>query len=187
MDSPAGLLFYATVRSGDTVMDFVSDQSWTFSRNNQTHSAIELGDTSLTPWQVGPSFMDLAAAQRDTLPITRASLLAANPLMTALGRPNREQIVTTRQGTATTLQALEMTNGSTLAALLKKGADNLLAQGSNDTSQLVNTLYLRSIGRLPLPPEQALTREMVGSPASSEGVQDLLWTLAMLPEFQLIH
>lgn len=187
MDSPAGLLFYAKVRAGDTVMDFASDAAWTFTRNNQPQPAIELGDISLSPWQVGSSFLDLAAAQRDTLPITRASLLASNPLMTALGRPNREQIVTTRQGTATTLQALEMTNGSTLAALLKKGADNLLAQGSNDSSRLVNTLYLRAIGRVPLPREQALTREMVGSPATSEGVQDLLWTLAMLPEFQLIH
>ena len=32
----------------------------------------------------------------------------------------------------------------------------------------------------------AAAAPLVGSPASSEGVQDLLWALAMLPEFQLI-
>ncbi len=45
----------------------------------------------------------------------RASLVAADPLMVEMGRPNREQVVTTRAETATTLQALELTNGKTLA------------------------------------------------------------------------
>ncbi len=48
----------------------------------------------------------------------RASMVAADPLMVALGRPNREQVVTTRATTATTLQALELTNGETLAKVL---------------------------------------------------------------------
>ena len=34
-------------------------------------------------------------------------------------------------------------------------------------------------------PEQA--REMVGEPARREGVEDLLWAVVMLPEFQLIY
>jgi hypothetical protein len=46
---------------------------------------------------------------------TRAALANADPLMTALGRPNREQVVTVRTSAATTLQALELENGSTLA------------------------------------------------------------------------
>ncbi len=37
----------------------------------------------------------------------RAALVAADPLTTALGRPNRDQVVTARAGAATTLQALE--------------------------------------------------------------------------------
>jgi hypothetical protein len=28
---------------------------------------------------------------------------------------------------------------------------------------------------------------MIGTPATIEGVEDLLWSLAMLPEFQLIY
>ena len=42
---------------------------------------------------------------------TRAALVNADPLMTALGRPNREQVVTVRTSAATTLQALELANG----------------------------------------------------------------------------
>jgi hypothetical protein len=28
---------------------------------------------------------------------------------------------------------------------------------------------------------------LIGAPARAEGVEDLLWVLAMLPEFQLIY
>src|SRR4029079_14991442 len=57
----------------------------------------------------------------------RASLVVADPLMRALGRPNREQVVTTRPDLLTTLEALDLTNGATLASLLDRGAANLLA------------------------------------------------------------
>ena len=59
----------------------------------------------------------------------RASLVAADPLTVALGRPNREQVVTTRATVATTLQALELTNGETLAKILHRGAEQLAAAG----------------------------------------------------------
>jgi hypothetical protein len=57
---------------------------------------------------------------------TRASLVAADPLQTALGRPPREQMITTRPTTATTLQALELTNGDTLSRLLDRGAERMV-------------------------------------------------------------
>ena len=57
----------------------------------------------------------------------RAALVAADPLTTALGRPNREQVVTVRSTAATTLQGLELTNGETLAHILERGAKPLLA------------------------------------------------------------
>ncbi len=52
----------------------------------------------------------------------RAALVNADPLLVALGRSNREQVVTQRPRTATTLQALELTNGIPLSALLQRGA-----------------------------------------------------------------
>jgi hypothetical protein len=72
---------------------------------------------------------------------------------------------------------------------------------------LIARVYQRALGRAPTAPEAALARELVEErrPTSStvrgdssggrgesplvrlEGVEDLLWTLAMLPEFQLIY
>jgi hypothetical protein len=119
--------------------------------------------------------------------VERASLVSATPLMAALGRPNREQVVTVRQGTATTLQALELTNGATLAVLLKQGADKLLVDAPADSGAFVAGLYRHALSRPPTPAEQTAAEQLVGSPATSEGVQDLLWALTMLPEFQLIY
>jgi hypothetical protein len=118
---------------------------------------------------------------------TRASLVAADPLMVALGRPNREQVVTTRPIAATTLQALEMTNGETLADILKRGAENLVAESGSKTSKLIDSIYQKALDRKPNRKELALAREMVGDPARAEGVEDLLWAVVMLPEFQLIY
>src|SRR3954449_6661358 len=62
----------------------------------------------------------------------RASLVAADPLMTALDRPNREQVMTVRSTAATTLQALELTNGATLDGRLKKMAQKLAPDAAKD-------------------------------------------------------
>jgi hypothetical protein len=43
-----------------------------------------------------------------------------------------------------------------------------------------------ALGRPPLDPEMVAARDLVGSPATVEGVQYLLWVVVMLPEFQLI-
>ena len=42
-------------------------------------------------------------------------------------------------------------------------------------------------GRKPTADELQLAREIVGQPAQPAGVEDLLWGLTMLPEFQLIY
>jgi Protein of unknown function (DUF1553)/Protein of unknown function (DUF1549)/Planctomycete cytochrome C len=48
--------------------------------------------------------------------------LKSTPLTRAMGRPIRDQVFTTREDAATTLQALELVNGETLAIVLKRGA-----------------------------------------------------------------
>src|SRR5204862_7588365 len=115
----------------------------------------------------------------------RAALVAADPLTVALGRPNRDIVVTTRPTVATTLQALEMTNGETLAEGLKRGAQNLLTDPAAANDQLIPTLYEKALGRQPTLPERQLGREILGQPVQPEGVEDLLWAVTMLPEFQL--
>jgi len=115
----------------------------------------------------------------------RASLVAADPLALALGRPNREQVITTRATAATTLQALELTNGETLAKLLHRGAEQLAA-AAPAADKLVDQLYRDALSRTPRPAEKSLATGLVGQPASPAGVEDLLWAVVMLPEFQLI-
>jgi hypothetical protein len=116
---------------------------------------------------------------------SRAALAVADPLMRALGRPNREQVVTQRSAVATTLQALEMTNGSTLAAMLESGAEKWLRAGSSN--EIVSALYEQSLSRLPTKTERETALELLGEKATREGVEDLLWALVMLPEFQLVY
>ena len=116
----------------------------------------------------------------------RACLVAADPLLTALGRPNREQVVTLRSTTATTLQALELTNGKTLAGVLDRGAAKLL-DAHPDSEKLIRQVFERALGREPRRSEREIAAGLTGKPAKKEGVEDLLWSVAMLPEFQLIY
>jgi len=118
----------------------------------------------------------------------RAALVPADPLQVALGRPNREQVVTSRSSTATTLETLELTNGAELAELLKRGAQKILAQPDQTaTDKLVPRLYEKALGREPTTKELRLAGALAGQPVQQAGLEDLLWSLAMLPEFQLIY
>lgn len=117
----------------------------------------------------------------------RAALTFDDPLLTALGRTNREQVVTRRDSIATTLQALELTNGTTLDTTLKTGARLWKERLGNDPKALAQEVFHAAIGRAPNADELAIAQELVGDPASDDGIQDLLWTVFMLPEFQLIR
>ena len=141
-------------------------------------------------WQAkvqGTFDFSLVSAHAPPAPLrVRAALVAADPLMTALGRPNREQVVTTRASTATTLQLLELQNGATLATELHRGAQRLVGSGQTGP-QLVDTIFLRALGRKPTAAERSLALPTVGAKASVAGTEDLLWSIVMLPEFEVIH
>jgi hypothetical protein len=121
------------------------------------------------------------------LPAVRASLVVANPLMRTLGRPNREQVVTTRPDQLTTLEALDLANGQILADTLSRGAANLLKSQGPEAEKLVELVYRSALCRRPTDEERTIGLEVVGTPAQVEGVSDLLWVVVMLPEFQLIR
>jgi mono/diheme cytochrome c family protein len=116
----------------------------------------------------------------------RCSLVPADPLAVALGRPNREQVSTTRASAATTLQALELTNGKTLSLVLQRAALRMV-EYPPATDDLVESLYRKGLGRSPSGAEKQLAGEVVGSPPQPAGVEDLLWAMVMLPEFQLVY
>ncbi len=116
----------------------------------------------------------------------RAALEFDDPLLAALGRTNREQVVTRRDSIATTLQALEMINGGTLDARLAEGAARYVNELGTRPDPLIRRVFLTGLCREPTAREFAPARELVGQPATVQGVQDLLWSVMMLPEFQLI-
>ncbi|MCX6217514.1 DUF1549 domain-containing protein [Spirosoma sp.] len=120
------------------------------------------------------------------MPFPRASLVKNDPFLTALGRPNRETVSTSRSSQANLLQALELTNGEKFNDALKRGAQQWKA--TYPTSDvLVRNLYWKALGREPRPNEMAVAQKIVGKSPSTEGIQDLVWAISLHPEFQLIY
>jgi len=64
--------------------------------------------------------------EKDEAEFSREWQLKPTALTRAMGRPIRDQVFTTRNDDATTLQALELMNGATLARALRRGARRLL-------------------------------------------------------------
>jgi hypothetical protein len=201
--NPAGLFIYAYLRRKETgqpakILDTGTDASWSWSTAKAKNwekpgfaaanwkSASVLGDVSLAPWGMEPQFKAALIGPQNYGKV-RAVLANADVLQVALGRPNREQTVTTRISAATTLEALELTNGRELTDLIRRGAQNALAGHAGSSKDLIAALYARALGRKPTADELKLAREAVGQPAKPAGVEDLLWALTMLPEFQLIY
>jgi hypothetical protein len=198
--NPAGLLVYGKIRGSkakpNAVRDIASDASWTVSTTPSAawtdptptgtwSKAQVLGGLDLAPWSVGPRVAQ-AVARAQTPDQVRASLTAADPLSLALGRPNREQVTTVRASTPTTIQALELTNGNTLSQLLQKGADQLLAKYP-DGAGLTRWVFTQGLSRPPSKKELELAVSLVGRKPSREGVEDLLWSVTLLPEFQFTY
>jgi len=149
-------------------------------------------------WQI----TDIAPAQSDTVdpkknpfpafehrgdaPI-RASLMKIDLLMRSLGRPNREQVVTTRPDDLSTLQALDLTNGPAMSELLAKGAANWRREHPDETQDdVIKTLYYAALCRNPTKSELETGRQIVGDTPTTASTADLMWCIFMLPEFQLV-
>lgn len=118
----------------------------------------------------------------------RAGLMNSSPLMRVLGRPNREQVVTTRPEELSTLQALELSNGDDFNRLLHGGAKKLLEQHPDWTApDFAEWITLSALGRPPTEEESEVLIAMAGTPVSEAGLTDMLWSVFMLPEFQMIQ
>jgi hypothetical protein len=125
--------------------------------------------------------------QQALLPVdVRAALAHDDPLQAILGRTSREQVVTRRDSIATMLQSLELTNGATLNQRLLQGAQRRFLEQGKNPDALISSLFRTALGRAPAPREVEVARDLLGTPVSLEGVQDLLWAVTMLPEFQMV-
>ncbi|WP_236976104.1 DUF1549 domain-containing protein [Membranihabitans maritimus] len=124
----------------------------------------------------------------DTLPpfYTRASLVANNSFLTALGRPNREVVATDRTSEASLLEALELTNGERLNMRLKEGAEKWVSNHSS-SEKIVAATYAKALGRKPNAEELKIAVEALGTNPDTGKVQDFFWAMVLHPEFQLIY
>lgn len=119
-------------------------------------------------------------------PFVRASLVANNSLLTALGRPNRETVATGRDSQANLLQALELTNGEKFNNTLKMGAAHWKTN-YKESDLIIKTIYQKALGRAPMDKELKIAKQLLGETPKTEGIQDLFWAVMLLPEFQIIY
>lgn len=132
-----------------------------------------------------PVFADSVPKERQ---FVRATLVDCDALMRSLGRPNREQVVTTRPEQLTTLQALDLANGEQLTSTLSRGVANILKANPKATpDELTVWVFTRALSRKPSANELAAAKGLLGDKPTADGVADLLWAVVMLPEFQLVR
>ena len=179
-DAGLYLLMNLTDLSG-TQTTVISDRTWLANGQNAVEQASPSWGARVND-QIRTLFNDGDIRDNDEVRSVRASLVKATLLMRALGRPNREQVVTTRPDDLTTLQALELNNGEEFVNYLNRGAAKFVTQ-----EEMVETLYLEALSRRPSSLEKQVAREILGTKITPESTADLLWTILMLPEFQFIN
>lgn len=141
--------------------------------------------TASGPKAPHPSLGPLAGSATENNRV-RAAYVVSDPLMRSLGRPNREQVVTTRPELLTTLQALDLSNGPDLAEILDIGSKKLASEGLSREA-LVQQLFRRALSRDPSSEERQLAMDLIGESPEANGISDLVWMIIMLPEFQHVQ
>ena len=189
-----------TMRDG-SVRLLGTDETWEWSPDlpdeKNRLNGVETKDAQWLPVVAAPAQPrqeQLRAAMLEALahvsqpqPPLRASLMKADLLQRALGRPNREQIVSMRPEDLTTLEALDLANGDLLGNALAAGAKKLAAKAWASPDALTSWIYRSALARDPSAAELATARPLLGEKPAEAGVQDLLWAVCMLPEFQLVR
>ena len=139
-------------------------------------------------WQItgtAPAKPDFAP--QTTVTRVRASLMKSDLLMRSLGRPNREQIVSSRPNDLTTLEAMDLNNAGVLSALLQKGAEHIRTKNNNIPQAIAEDLFLQALSRKPTTDEWQIIQQSLGENPDITSVQDLIWSILVLPEFQLVR
>lgn len=199
--NPAGLVFGAQLRFSDkTQQTLVTGPEWQWTDRKpdgngrfkkeapvEWKPAVRLANPGIWSGAVGPQLTGLLTQSAlGASRMVRASLVKSDGLMRSLGRPNRDQIVSMRPAELTTLEAIELANGQSLADDLSRGARRLLDQKSTPAA-LVDGLYELAFSRSPTVQEREVALELLGAEPSQQSVEDLLWAVLMQPEFQLIR
>ena len=116
----------------------------------------------------------------------RASLVANNNFLKALGRTSREVVSTSRDSQANLLQTLELTNGERFNEVLARGAEQW-RQKYGQSGLIIREVYKKALGRKPAQGELAFASAALGESPTAGSIEDLFWAVLLLPEFQVIH
>lgn len=199
----AGAFFEARVRLADGKEQIIStDSTWEFHPAAPEGKEGRLGALPKDGWKpitvvkalpVWTAAIDqqapalLAQAARGTQRPIRASLLKSDFLMRSLGRPNRDQIVSMRPDDLTTLEAIDLANGTILTDTLARGAKNLMTRNWPDSQSFITWLYQAALSRQPAESERATITQVIGDQVTEQSIADSLWAIVMLPEFQRVR
>lgn len=195
--NPAGLLFALRILYEDGTEQYIySDNTWVSTDTSPVDDWTQL-DLESSDWKqvsrqnAGNSFWgklyDFAYENGDgDSDFVRASLTKQDPFLKSLGRPSRENVATTRDSDANLLQAMMLSNNEFLFQHIKEGAEKLVGNNNQDVDDLISQLYKNILGRLPSSKEhKLLVKELNNGPLES-AVQDVIWSMILLPEFQFI-
>jgi hypothetical protein len=193
--NPAGCYFQAMLVQAGATAYVGSDDSWQVTTADggkvaadaAWHPAVKCANQQV--WNTNEAGFQNALARLTNAPPmqVRASLMKSDELMRSLGRPNREQIVTSRPNDLTTLEAMDLNNGSILAGILSKGAQNIMSKHGADAAALIDDVYLQALSRMPTTAEKETALQVIGATPQPATIEDFLWSVFMLPEFQLIR
>lgn len=200
--NPAALFFEARlITESGTEVVVASDASWQTNPNVPVGREGRLGAipgdwspatviTALDVWQQaisthGPT--RLAQAISGNVPMLRASLMKNDFFMKSLGRPLREQIVSMRPSELTTLEAIDLANGETLADALQRGAQRLIDRPWADRAAMVHHVFEFALSRPAGAKELEVALEYLGETPSEQSIEDFLWSVFMSPEFFLVR
>lgn len=129
---------------------------------------------------------ELVNQEQSNFSFVRASLVANNGFLTALGRTSREVVQTTRDTQANLLQTLELTNGEIFNSVLRRGAEQW-KERYKQSDVIIEEVYEKALGRKPEKDELQIAKAALGESPTEESIQDLFWAVLLLPEFQVIH
>lgn len=186
--------------NNDTELSIGTDDSWQWTlktpnargryreQPDDWQAAAEVTQPQVWPGKLKntlPELVARAASAPDLM--VRASLVKSDFLMRSLGRPNRDQIVSVRPSELSALEAIDLSNGEILADTLHRGAENLLAINWQSPAEFVPWLYRFALSRDPTPEESRVLAVSFGDTLTEQAIEDALWSVLMLPEFQLVR
>ena len=199
--NPAGLIceLRATTADGQ-ILSLGTDETWTCSTSlpdgngkykkppTDWQPAALVKQHAVWSERLNPVIAAMAnqGAQSSNL-MVRASLVKNDFLMKSLGRPNRDQIVSVRPEMLTTLEAIDLSNGQTLADYLSRGASRLQSRSWDSPTDFAKWLWRHAVSRDPTPQELETLTAALGDKLTEQGIEDILWVAIMLPEFQLVR